>query len=50
MVPGDIKIGSVGTGDSQRGDGVRPGLVLGLAVVGAAMLATGTRLQKRVAP
>ena len=49
MVPGDIKIGSVGTGDSQSGDGVPRGLVLGLALVSVTTLATGMRLRKRVA-
>jgi len=49
MVPGDIKISSVGTGASQGGGGVPRGLVLGLALVGVTTLATGMRLLKRVA-
>jgi hypothetical protein len=46
--PGDIRVGSVGTGDSQESSGTPAGVVaVGLALAGLAMLAAGVTLRKR---
>ncbi|MCJ7491570.1 MAG: hypothetical protein MUP15_05410 [Dehalococcoidia bacterium] len=46
--PGDIRVGSVGTGDSRESDGpLIDVVVLGLALAGLATLATGATLRKR---
>ena len=48
VTPGGIRIGNVGTGDSQGSGGTPTGVVaLGLALAGVATVAAGATLRKR---
>jgi hypothetical protein len=48
IVPDDIKIGSVGTGDSQESGGTPAGVVaVGLAIAGVAAFVAGAAIRKR---